>query len=148
MSNAIFIENAKKLIQGGEHPEFDLLDCCKVLLIIAGSDGEVSDDEWHVVFEFIDSVGGNMGIVDELDEFDYVNSRLEDHIYRVDPDLFKILLYSSIKVARVDGLSNEERDKAIILSKMTGIGEPIASSIENILNMEDEIKRLKDSILS
>jgi hypothetical protein len=148
MSNAIFIENAKKLIQGGEHPEFDLLDCCKVLLIIAGSDGEVSDDEWHVVFEFIDSIGGNMGIVDELDEFDYVNSRLEDHIYRVDPDLFKILLYSSIKVARVDGLSNEERDKAIILSKMTGIGEPIASSIENILNMEDEIKRLKDSILS
>lgn len=148
MSNAIFIENAKKLIQGGEHPEFDLLDCCKVLLIIAGSDGEVSDDEWHVVFEFIDSVGGNMGIVDELDEFDYVNSKLEDHIYRVDPDLFKILLYSSIKVARVDGLSSEEKDKAIILSKMTGIGEPVASAIENLLNMEDEIVKLKDSILS
>ena len=118
-----------------------------MLLIIAGSDGEVSDVEWHVVFEFIDSVGGNMGIVDELDEFDYVNSKLEDHIYRVDPDLYKILLYSSIKVARVDGLSAEERKKAILLSKMTGIGEPIASSIENILNMEDEIKKLKDSIL-
>ncbi len=148
MSNAIFIENAKKLIQGGEHPEFDLLDCCKVLLIIAGSDGEVSEEEWHVIFEFIDSVGGNMGIVDELNEFDYRNSKLEDHIYRVDPDLFKILLYSSIKVARVDGLSSEEKDKARILSKMTGIGEPIASAIENLLNLEDEIKKLKDSLLT
>jgi len=148
MSNAIFIENAKKLIQGGEHPEFDLLDCCKVLLIIAGSDGEVSEEEWHVIFEFIDSVGGNMGIADELNEFDYRNSKLEDHIYRVDPDLFKILLYSSIKVARVDGLSSEEKDKARILSKMTGIGEPIASAIENLLNLEDEIKKLKDSLLT
>jgi hypothetical protein len=143
-----FIDNARKLIQGGEHPEFDLLDCCKVLLIIAGSDGDVSDLEWEVIFDFIDTVGGNLSIIDELQEFDFINSKLEDHIYRVDPDLYKILLYSSIRVARVDGLSNEEKEKARILARMTGIGESIAISIENLLNLEDEVKRLKDSLLS
>ncbi len=149
MSQSIFfIDNARNLILGGEHPEFDLLDCCKVLLIIAGSDGDVSDLEWEVIFDFIDTVGGNLSIIDELQEFDYINSKLEDYIYRVDPDLYKILLYSSIKVARIYGLSTEEKDKARILAKMTGISESIAITIENLLNLEDEVKKMKDSLLS
>lgn len=45
-------------------------------------------------------------------------------------------------------MSSEEKEKARILARMTGIGESIAISLENLLNLEDEVKRLKDSLLS
>lgn len=125
----------------------DLLDSCRILMIVSGADGIISEEEWHVIFEFINSVGGNLDIIDYLKDFNYNTAKLEDYVYRIDPDLHKPLLYSAIKVARADGLDSSERDKAQQLAKLAGMDMGIAKSIENILNLEEEVKNLRNTLI-
>lgn len=147
-NNKLIFDNFKNLIfQANEDSEDDLKDCIRILLIIAGADGEVSEMEWQVVFEFVDSVGGSLQVVDELKDFDYNNNSLDDYVFRIDPDLHKILLYSGLKAARIDGLSTEEREEALELARLTGIDLSVCAAMEHLLNMEDEIKLMKRGLL-
>lgn len=148
MKDNIFISSIKDIYKKSKDPQLDLLDSCKVILIIAGSDGEVSEEEWHVVFQFIEQLGGSMSMVHELDNFDYSNNKLEDYINSINPLLYRVLLYFSLKAARVDGLSEQEVSKALEFSRLIGIDEYTAKSIENIINLEDDIIKLKHSILA
>ena len=149
MSNSqLIFDNFKSLIfQANDDSEDDLKDCIRILLIIAGADGEVSDMEWQVIFEFVDSVGGALEVVDGLKEFDYNNAALDDYVFKIDPDLHKILLYSGLKAARIDGLSSEEREEALELARLTGIDISVCTAMEHLLNMEDEIKLMKRGLL-
>jgi len=89
-----------------------------------------------------------MELMKDLDNFEYVNSNLEDQIKSIKPQLYRVLLYFALKAARIDGLSEDEVSKALEFAKLTGLDESTAKSIENILNLEDEISKLKHSILA
>lgn len=142
MNEDIFITKIKNIYKKSKDPKLDLLDSCKVILIIAGSDGEVSEGEWNTLFQFIDQLGGSMMLMKELDKFDYLMTPLESVVSKVNPSLHRVLLYFALKAARVDGLAIEERDKAIEFANLIGIDENTAKSIENILNLEDNIIKL------
>lgn len=146
--NQLIFDSMKTLLfaSGNDH-EGDLIDCCRILMIISGADGEVSESEWQVIFEFINSVGGSLKIVDQLKDFDYKKSNLENYINRIDPDLHKILLYSAIKAARIDGLSDEEREQSVELARLTGIDTGVCAAMEHMLNMEDELRDMKRNLL-
>lgn len=146
--NQLIFDNMKNLLfaAGNDH-EGDLIDCCKILMIISGADGEVSNAEWQVIFEFIDSVGGSLKIVDELKDFDYKLAQLDKYVNRIDPDLHRILLYSALKAARIDGLSDEERNQSVELARLTGIDPGVCAAMEHMLNMEDELRDMKRSLL-
>lgn len=148
MKENIFISSIKDIYKKSKDPQLDLLDSCKVILIIAGSDGEVSEDEWHVVFQFIEQLGGSMSMVKELDSFDYINNKLEDYVSSINPVLYRALLYFALRAARVDGLSEEEVNKALEFARLIGIDDYTAKSIENIINLEEDILKLKHSILA
>ncbi len=148
MNEDIFITKIKNIYKKSKDPKLDLLDSCKVILIIAGSDGEVSEGEWNTLFQFIDQLGGSMMLMKELDKFDYLMTPLESVVSKVNPSLHRVLLYFALKAARVDGLAIEERDKAIEFANLIGIDENTAKSIENILNLEDNIIKLKHSIVA
>ena len=146
--NSMIFSNMKKLINDWEDNfDEDLIDCCRILMVVSGADGEVSDSEWQVIFEFIDSVGGSLGVVDFIREFDYLKASLDNYVYRIDPELYKPLLYSAIKVARADGLDDAERKKAQELASLCGFDDSMAISIENILNLEDEVRNLKNNLI-
>ena len=100
------------------------------------------------LFQFIDQLGGSMMLMKELDKFDYLMTPLESVVSKVNPSLHRVLLYFALKAARVDGLAIEERDKAIEFANLIGIDENTAKSIENILNLEDNIIKLKHSIVA
>jgi tellurite resistance protein len=146
--NQLIFDNMKSLLfaAGNDH-EGDLIDCCRILMIISGADGEVSETEWQIIFEFIDSVGGSFKIIDELKDFDYANSSLDQFINRIDPDFHKLLLYSAIKAARIDGLSDEERAQSVELARLAGIDTGVCAAMEHMLNMEDELRDMKRNIL-
>ena len=146
--NKKIFEDLRSLIHTwDDNFEEDLLDCCRILMIVSGADGMISEDEWQVIFEFVNSVGGNMDIVDYLKDFSYQTAKLEEYIFRIDPDLHKPLLYSAIKVARADGLDDAERDKAQQLAKLAGMEIGVAKSIENILNLEEEVRNLRNTMI-
>lgn len=147
-ANKKIFEDIRSLIHTwDDNFDEDLLDCCRILMIVSGADGDISEDEWQVIFEFVNSVGGNMDIVDYLKDFAYEKAKLDDYIFRIDPDLHKPLLYSAIKVARADGLDEAEREKAQQLAKLAGMEIGIAKSIENVLNLEEEVRNLRNIMI-
>jgi tellurite resistance protein len=143
----IFTEIESEVPEPIEHRN-DLTNSCKALLIVAGADGEVSDEEWNVIFEFIDSVGGSLELADTLQAFDYSNGQLDQLVKNIKPNLHRHLLFNALRVARADGLSDEERKKAKKLAELTKIDISIASTMEHLLNLEDELRNLKFNLLT
>jgi len=143
----IFTEIESEVPEPIEHRN-DLSNSCKVLLIVAGADGEVSDEEWNVIFEFIDSVGGSLELVDDLQAFDYKKEQMGQLVEKINPTLYRHLLFNALRVARADGLSDEERERAKKLADLTKIDISIASTMEHLLNLEDELRNLKFNLLT
>ncbi|MDC1068758.1 hypothetical protein OAQ99_06340 [Candidatus Kapabacteria bacterium] len=147
-NNQQIFDNMKTLLFAvSNDDENDLINCCKILLYIAGADGEVSHTEWQVIFEFIDSVGGSLKVVDDIRDFDFESANIEEIVKEINPDLYRILLYSALKAARIDGLSDQERIQSVELARLTGIDIGVAAAMEHLLNMEDELSDMKRSLL-
>lgn len=141
-------QNQNKLIfSSGRNHYTDLLNGSKLIMSVAGADGEISETEWDVIYQFLTSVGGNLAILDEIKEFDFSNIDLDETIDEIDRNLYNIILYNAMKAARVDGLSNEEMEKSLELARSMEIPDNMCKAIEHLLNLEEELWQMRFNLL-
>lgn len=115
----------------------------KLILIVAGADGEVSQKERDVIIDLARTTGGTDELIDILENFDFKNARLEDYLLNVDQKTRHILLYCALLAARADGLLEYERNKAYEMAEIMNIEPLMSKAIEQLLDLEDQVNSLR-----
>lgn len=118
----------------------DMLNIGKILLIIAGSDGQISDEEMNYYFGFTRGLNAPDSIVDDLKKFDWKTGRIEDCLSRVSlmsTSERRRLLYMGIKVASADGDYDAVEQRTINdVGKHFRIDPDHIKAIENMVMIE------------
>ena len=123
-------------------------NCCRILMIIVGADGIISEEEMSVIREFSRMVGGNDIMIQDLMEFDFTNSRLEDYqVNELDMSWRHKILYTAIKASSKDGYAPQESLKVKQAAEIMGIAEWIATAMETLVRMEADIQTLRLALM-
>ncbi|TAE00786.1 MAG: hypothetical protein EAZ97_05035 [Bacteroidetes bacterium] len=132
-----------------------LADYGKALLTIAGSDGEVSEQEWEWIknyFKIIDESGEDA--LEMMEEFDYKNANLAEILSKIDAknelpncrsSLKRTLLYNAIQVAKADD-DYSEKETVEKASKLLGIPKNEVLLIESLVSTEIAIDKMRKTI--
>lgn len=123
------------------------------LLIIAGSDGIVSDPEleWLTL-----SLGKEVGVDDEIifdwEEFDYEDASLEEIFSRFNSSALagfnKLLIYDAIRMSYADGdFAMAEKEKVYEAAQILKVPHEIVLSIEALVDLENAANKLRLTIL-
>ncbi|TAF35191.1 MAG: hypothetical protein EAZ57_01505 [Cytophagales bacterium] len=130
-----------------------ILDYGKALLIIAGADGDVSEEEllWFI-HDFAIEKGVEQRFIQDLRNYDYHSEAFEDVIARIKLksmlNLHRILLYDSIKLARSDNNYAFEEEAAVKKAARTmNIDMNLAISLERLVETENMIIKKRKKIL-
>ena len=115
----------------------------KLILIVAGADGEVSKKEQDVIIDLARTTGGTDELIEILERFDFRKARIEDYLPNVDQKTRHILLYCALLAARADGLLEAERKKAYEMASLMNIDPVISQTIEQLLDLEDQVNSLR-----
>ena len=122
------------------------------LLIIAGSDGEVSAPEmdWLVV-DAATSVGISKEIVEKWRNYDFANGDLEEIFFEINTvgvaSFNKLLIYDAIRMAAADDdYSDDEREKVFEAAGILKIRQEDLLSIEALIEMEMALDKMRLNI--
>lgn len=123
------------------------------LLIIAGSDGEVSDPEleWLTV-ECAQAVGVEEEIIADWEEFDFEESELEEIFHEFNTKSFanfnKLLIYDAIRMSSADGdYAQDERDQVHHAAQILKVPMETVMAIEALVDLEHAANKLRLTIL-
>ncbi|WP_370088417.1 hypothetical protein [Ekhidna sp.] len=123
------------------------------LLIIAGSDGEVSDPEleWLTV-ECAQAVGVDEEIIADWEEFDFEECELEEIFHEFNTKSFanfnKLLIYDAIRMSSADGdYAQDERDQVYHAAQILKVPMETVMAIEALVDLEHAANKLRLTIL-
>lgn len=124
-----------------------------VLLNIAGSDGEVSDDEleWLTV-ACAETVGVNEDIVEDWENFEYDEDELEELFFSLNTSSFanfnKLLIYDAIRMASADGdYAEDEKEQVYLAASIMKVPPEAVMAIEALVELEQAADKLRFTIL-
>lgn len=124
-----------------------------VLLNIAGSDGEVSDEEleWLTV-ECAEAVGISEDILSDWEEFEYDEDELEELFVNLNTSSFanfnKLLIYDAIRMASADGdYAEDEKEQVYNAAKLMKVPSEAVTAIEALVELEHAADKLRLTIL-
>jgi len=124
-----------------------------VLLNIAGSDGEVSDDEleWLTV-ECAESVGIDESIITSWEEFEYDEDELEELFFNLNSASFanynKLLIYDAIRMSSADGdYADDEKEQVYNAARIMKVSPETVTAIEALVEMEQAADKLRFTLL-
>ncbi len=130
-----------------------ILDYGKALLIIAGADGKVSEEEllWFI-HDFSIEKGINSDLLKDLMHYDYHTEAFEDVVNRIklksSLNLARLLLYDSIKFARSDQDYAFEEEQAVKrASRVLNVELSIATALERLVETENMVAKKRRKIL-
>jgi len=121
------------------------------LLIVAGADGQVADQEMEWLLNVHEKILEAPGeVVEALCTFDYKNTSLEEVLDKIKFDVpinyKRTLLYDAIKMAHADhDFSQEEQDAVWRASELLGIEKEVSRAFTEIVNIElynEKMRRL------
>ncbi|MEO9872421.1 tellurite resistance TerB family protein [Ekhidna sp.] len=123
------------------------------LLIIAGSDGEVSDPEleWLTV-ECAKAVGIDDEIIADWEEYDFEEVSLEEIFNSFNIKSFsnfnKLLIYDAIRMSSADGeYAEDEREQVYRAAQILRVSNEAVMSIEALVDLEHAANKLRLTIL-
>ena len=124
-----------------------------VLLNIAGSDGEVSDDEleWLTV-ECGEAVGIEESIIADWEDFEYDEDELEELFFNLNSSSFanynKLLIYDAIRMCSADGdYADDEKEQVYNAAQIMKVPAEAVMAIEALVEMEQAADKLRFTLL-
>ncbi|NEO76596.1 TerB family tellurite resistance protein [Moorena sp. SIO4G3] len=127
------------------------LNYSRVLMAIAGADGELAEGElqWYIDEQdiFIESEE-KKEYIETIRKLDWKNANLEELLSKLKYDFplnfYRTLLYQAIKMCRGDG-NYHEKEKATVAkaAEILGIERSIVVSLESLAELEDSAERLR-----
>ena len=124
-----------------------------ILLNIAGSDGEVSDDEleWLTV-SCAEAVGIEESIISDWEDFEYDEDELEELFIDLNATSFanynKLLIYDAIRMASADGdYAEDEKEQVYNAAKILKVSQEAVTAIEALVEMEQAADKLRFTLL-
>lgn len=123
------------------------------LLIIAGSDGLVSDPEleWLTV-ELAGEVGVDKDVIKEWENYDYEGSELNEVFANFNSSALasfnKLLIYDAIRMSSADGeFALQEKEQVYEAARILHVPQETVLAIEALVNIEQAANHLRLSIL-
>lgn len=122
------------------------------LMIIAGADGIVSDEEkgWYQYIYAVDEQTPP-AILEKVLNFDFRTLTIEECIQKFDTDVSinfgRTLLYNSIKMSRADlHFAEAEKKAAIKAARLLGVDVNIAHTIEYMIDSEEKVAKMRKTL--
>ena len=133
----------KELLGESYISDKDLRNIGKILLITAGADGEIAEEEMEYLLGFGQGMGAPDEMVAEWENFDWQNGKMEDHIAQLSnfgKPRRNRLLYTAIKVAWADeDYAQEEKEATGKIGELVGIDPVNVTAIEGLVKIERAI---------
>jgi tellurite resistance protein len=120
----------------------------KAILTIASADGELSDREWSMWKLLARIAGQPQSVIDELSHIDFTRERIETYVTPELRPAARGILHEAVKVARVDGYAEEERQAARRAATILGLDEQFVVALEAFLDMEDALNQARSRLLA
>jgi len=123
------------------------------LLVIAGADGEVSDEEMDWLLSVHEKMLQAPGeVIEALSTFDFREVNLEDILpkisFDVPIDYRRTLIYDAIKMSYADrDFADDERRAVHKAARLLNVRSEIEQTIEEITNMERATDRMRRLVL-
>lgn len=123
------------------------------LLVIAGSDGEVSDPELEwLTINLAKTLKVDEATIAAWEEYDFEEKDLEDVFQKIDSmsvaSFNKLLIYDAIRMSYADDdYADEERAKVGEAAAMLGLNKEIVSAIEVLVEQERVTDKLRSLVL-
>ena len=134
-------------------PKSSWRDYGKALLIIAGSDGEVSDPELEwLTIQLAESLGVDEDTIAYWEEYDFDEEELYDVFSGVDSkftaSFSKLLLYDAIRMSYADDdYAEDERERVGEAASILGVTKETVLAIEALVEHEKVTDKLRAIIL-
>lgn len=118
----------------------------KILMTVAGADGELAPEEWATIEYIARIMGVPQAQIDAHKKFDYRNAKLEDLMGPDTPT--RALVYDTLRAAGGDGvLSGREKQRARKAAKMLGVDDATVSELEDIVEQEYALRQRKRELI-
>ncbi|NET57606.1 MAG: hypothetical protein F6K47_16030 [Symploca sp. SIO2E6] len=134
--------------------DFDMgVKYSRVLLAIAGADGELADDELQWYIDEVTLMGSPQEYIDAIRNIDWKNVDIKEELSGVVFDfplnVKRSLLYQAIKMSRADGVFHEKEKAAVAgTAEVLGVEKNVMESLKCVIEMEDSAEQLLRLILS
>lgn len=123
------------------------------LLIIAGSDGIVSDPEleWLTV-DMAKEVGVDEEIIADWEEYDFEGAELDEIFSSMSSSTLanfnKLLIYDAIRMCSADGeYAMEEKEQVYEAAQILNVPQEVVIAIEALVDLEQAANKLRLTIL-
>ena len=100
-----------------------------VVLAIAAGDCTVSPRERDMLVQIMRGYGASDAEVRQVREFDPKTAQVDTMLQQAPPSILRGLLYDGIRVARVDGFDDRERETAKKTAQKLGLDSAIVDGI-------------------
>ncbi len=135
-----------------DHGHENILDIGKLILIIAGADGEISSKEMEFFIALFNNVAEGKNVLTELQSFDWANATVDDYIPRflnLSQSWQRSILYHSIKVATADNdYAPAERLAIEQMAEKFGISWTIVAAAEGLVDLGNTITKTRNRIFA
>lgn len=116
-----------------------LVQAGKLVLAIAGADGQVSPQERQATIESAKFWGATNKQAEEIGSFNPSKVKIESLVTDATRKLAAMLLYDGIRIARIDGFHEKERIATQKAAKALGLDAGIVPAIESLLLVDDAL---------
>jgi tellurite resistance protein len=118
----------------------------KILMTIAGADGEVAGKERAALEGIARGLGTPENVINEIAKFDFKTARLDDLIDANTPA--RALLYDAMVASSADGnFSDKERQAAQRAASLLGVDSATLASIEGLVQVEIALRKARAEVL-
>jgi uncharacterized tellurite resistance protein B-like protein len=134
-----------------DEPTLELF--AKTLMVVVGSDNRLSMWERGWLKAFLTAYGASNTLLDQLDDFDYKGSQIEDFL----PTLLegdystwvkRSLLQGAIRMAKADTVSKEEAASIHKVGEMLGMSADAVGEVMSLVEMFDSVTGTNTVLLS
>ncbi|MFG2111880.1 hypothetical protein ACGFRB_04455 [Streptomyces sp. NPDC048718] len=124
----------------------------KVLMVIAGSDGELSEPEFDWLMKHQELMGAPREVLDLYRDFDYRDADIEELLpaIRTDVDTWRAaphLVYHAIQMCGADGVyAAAERAQVMRAARLMGVPDDIVLALHALVDMERAVYDLRAAL--
>lgn len=128
-------------------------DYGNALLIIAGSDGEVSDPELEwLTIHLAESLGVDEATIASWEEYDFEEEELDEVFQKIDSksvaSFNKLLIYDAVRMSYADDdYADDERERVGEAASRLGLSKDMVLAIEVLVEQERATDKLRSIVL-
>lgn len=124
-----------------------MTEAAKVVLTIVAADGRVSDRERSVFLGMMRSYGVSDEEIRAIGAFQPSAQMIEALVQQGAPPFLRSLVYDAIRVARVDGFHQKEREATERIVQKLGLERGLVGGIEALLRIEDAVANARNELM-